>query len=417
MSIYDNALKIPLPRYLQEHKDEILHVFDHTRGSNYDPNSWQEYFQNDHIVSNDLSKIIKRYPARITRKDVSHFAHVARSGGYKELKRLFLACMIWGWGEGGKYKQGLKNTKAALSDSGLREVLTKTVELISDGHVSEAYKGFKLRGCRSAFFTKFFYFVGQEYDVKPLPLIRDKHVMNFLEFLSKDEGWNSSICARILERKEKGYIQYICSMDDWAKELGCSADNIEYFIFKEDKEGTSLRKHRREKNMGRKCQSAREMNTTWLTQAKEFSQQHGLTGDSRIIEDMEWPPSWRLSKGGNGNKPGWWFRRAIQGNYILLWEYHGIKELPEDWSNPPRFKKALMDYLHTSEGKAWRERNKPSWLGHPSSEQQPVTPLGPRESITISLSTEQKAQLEKMAVERGVDAPTLALIWILDHLR
>jgi len=239
MSICDDMLKIPLPPYLQGRKEEILHIFDKASGSNYNPEAWRNYFRGNPGVSKDLNTIIGKCPTTISRKDVRYFAGRARSGGYEDLRRLFLACMIWGWGKGGKYKRGFRNTEAALSDPRLREVLEGTVDRTSGGNISEAYKEFKLAGCRSAFFTKFLYFLGSEYDVKPLPLIRDKHVMNFLSFLSKREQWDLSICARILEKKEKGYIQYVCSVDDCAKELCCPADNIEYFMFKQDKEGRS----------------------------------------------------------------------------------------------------------------------------------------------------------------------------------
>lgn len=260
MSVCDHVLSIPLPQYLQEHKEQILHIFDNASGWDYNAKMWQQHFAHDTVVTNDLNKIVKKCPTRISRSDVRYFATKACSGGYEELRTLFLACMIWGWGRGGKYQRGFKNTEAALSDSRLEGLLKKSVEEINNARIEQAYNGFKLDGCGSAFFTKFFYFVGQGYGVNPLPLIRDAHVTNFLRFLSKQEEWGSSVCASILEEKEKGYIQYICSVDNWRKNLSCSADNIEYFMFKK---GRKLREHVTGKTGRQNTLGVEGMNKRW----------------------------------------------------------------------------------------------------------------------------------------------------------
>ena len=243
MSICDNMPKIPLPRYLREHGDEIQHIFDNA-GKNadtwhYDASVWQKEFKDNSEVSDDLSEITKKYPDRITRSHVQSYARKIRPGSYQGIRRLFLACMIWGYGPD---PNGQANTKLALSAPRLKAVLEKSVERIKNTQIKKAYEGFELAGCGPAFFTKFFYFVGHEYHIKPLPLILDSHVANFLRFLGSGEGWGLSLFAKTglkgyIKRYSKGYMQYICSMDNWAKELGCyAADNIEYFMYKKDKE-------------------------------------------------------------------------------------------------------------------------------------------------------------------------------------
>lgn len=252
MNVRDDTQKIPLPRYLQEHREEILHVFKtrirNTRGWGYDAKAWRSVFADNPAVNDDLSKIIdkcEKCSGRITRRHVQSFACKIRSGNYPEIRRLFLACMIWGYGPD---PNGPDNTKLALSDPRLEAVLEKSVERIKNTRIKEAYEGFTLRDCRSAFFTKFFYFVGKEYNIEPLPLILDSHVANFLEFLGKQEGWDISTFVEVNNRKKngrissieeypEGYIQYICSMHDWATKLGCPADdNIERFMYCKDKE-------------------------------------------------------------------------------------------------------------------------------------------------------------------------------------
>ncbi|MGD0794287.1 MAG: hypothetical protein ABR958_01660 [Dehalococcoidales bacterium] len=239
MSICDGIKKIPLPRYLKEYSEEILHIKfdkDDSLGQDYNPKKWQREFTGDPSVTDDLKRIRQKCPVKISRSDVAHFAQETQSGGYPELKRLFLACMIWGYGQ---HDTGLTNTSKTLSDPRLRAVLEKSLERIKKTQIREAYQAFNLKGCGPAFFTKFFYFVGKEYNVKPLPLILDSHVANFLEFLSKQTTWELSLFAKrsqkgFVKRHTEGYIQYICSMDNWSMKLGCAADTIEYFMYKRD---------------------------------------------------------------------------------------------------------------------------------------------------------------------------------------
>lgn len=399
MNVCDDMIKLPLPRYLQEHKTEILHIFDNATGWDYNPEGWQSNFADDPIVSGDLSRIIGKCPDKICRADVRYFARQARYGDYPELKRLFLACMIWGYGAD---PNGLSNVKLAFSDSGrLREVLEKSVGRIKSAQIKEAYEEFDLKGCKSPFFTKFFYFVGQGWEVKPpLPLILDKHVRNFLEFLSKDEqkGWHISIFEGA-----KGYIQYACSMNDWAQQLNCPADNIEYFMYLKDKEKYRSKRH---------LQGV-EMSGTWqgftAKQAEVFSRKSGYTDEVNIIEKMEKPVDWAKSP----------FSYAKRGNYVLMWQWKGEKNYPmgrkpsENWliHRIERF----WEYIEkTSEGKDWRRKYGPKWLGD---EATATSETGTTESVQIALSTERMNQLRRLAGELDVDIVTLVKMWVLEHLR
>ena len=74
MIIYNDIINIPLPRYLQMHKDKILHVFDNTSGWDYNSKAWQQWFADDSVVRGDLDKIIEKCPNKISRADVRYFA-------------------------------------------------------------------------------------------------------------------------------------------------------------------------------------------------------------------------------------------------------------------------------------------------------------------------------------------------------
>ena len=229
--------KVPLPKYLRDHGEEILQAFGNASRQSYDAEAWRSYFASDSVISSDLNEIAEKCPKEIGRGDVGYFARETRSRSFPEIRRLFLACMIWGYGVD---PNGPYNTKLSLSDPRAEEVLRNTVSRISNSQIKGAYEELDLVGCRPAFFTKFFYFVGKECAVKPLPLILDRHVANFLRFLDEEEGWRLSLFAKTgrtgyVKRYPKGYVQYIHSMDDWAKALGCPADNIEYFMYDQDR--------------------------------------------------------------------------------------------------------------------------------------------------------------------------------------
>lgn len=331
-----------------------MHIFDNARGSGYSPARWREHFRNDPRVSSDLTIITERCPRRIRRDDVRYFAGKSRSGGYDDLRRLFLASMIWGWGRGGKRKEGLKNTEAALSDPALRRMLESAAERIKKAQIEEAYTGFKLKGCRRAFFTKFFYFVGQEWAVSPLPLILDSYVEEFLGCLGRKEGWNKSIF-----RGAQGYVQYVNSVDEWAKGLGCPADYLEYFMFKRQK-GESAPKERGREDKVAKLRDSRDRH--WKL-AVEHCHTNNLDAECAKIGDMDDIANWRVTNAATGTLRNGYFKRAWRGNCVILW---GVKRVgvPQGWNKGYRItdatcEKEMLLYLGTSTGQAWYQRNGP----------------------------------------------------------
>lgn len=170
-------------------------------------------------------------------------------------------------------------------------------------------------------------------------------------------------------------------------------------------------------DMTGRIRKAAGVHTAWVEQAREFSLGKGLTSEVAIIDDMDWPAGWDLPKGGNGGKPHWWFRQAILGNYKLMWEYKDSGR-PSECPDVSRFDRGLCAYIRTPAGSAWLTRNCPPWIKPPKpplgESSTPVAPPPP--PITISLPSEQKAHLEKLAVEWEIDAPALARIWILERL-
>lgn len=222
---------LKIPKRLLESRQEILIGFSNAPGTDYDKDWWQIYLEGN----SDLEKISLRFPNCIRRYDIELLSREAASGGYPEVRRLFLACMIWGWGNRGR---GMQNTADMLAFEGLETLLMKTVSLVGIGRVVEAYNRSHLPYCGPAFFTKFFYFIGLGTKTNPLPLILDARVAKSLEMLGKEEGWDLSIFSQMNKNKDyirrypEGYRRYVESMDKWARELACRADAIEYFLFR-----------------------------------------------------------------------------------------------------------------------------------------------------------------------------------------
>lgn len=425
MNICDDVLTIPLPHYLQQHKDEIIHIFNGASIGSYNSQRWQEHFKDNNEVSNDLVEIIKRCSEKISRTDVGHFAIKARNRNYDDLRRLFLACMIWGWGKRGI---GLSNTKTAILDPELKTVLKNAVARIKKGQIQLAYEEFELKGCKSAFFTKFFYFLGKTYGIEPLPLILDSRVAAFLRFLSKEEGWDLSLFAKTgrkgyVRLYSEGYIQYVCSMNSWAEQIGCPPDNLEYFMYKEDKKQGNLKQNnKRREIMGGKL---KESKRKWLKNARRFCQENKRVNECAIIDEMERPLNWNLSKQGVNGKPKWWFNpRAAKGNFLLLWEARGISDRPNNWEDPVKGVEAIKDYItNTPEGKSWVKNNKPdwipeNWLSNSSVVQSQQTAQATTQNqITINLSKKYYDKLEEIAQECDTDINTFASILLVIQLR
>ena len=99
--------------------------------------------------------------------------------------------------------------------------------MIAENRIEEAYNGFCLDRCGSAFFTKFFYFAGFGRGLPRYPLILDTNVRESLRSFADADLVNAS------RWNPPGYIRYVGAMHEWAQELKCEAHNIELFLFSE----------------------------------------------------------------------------------------------------------------------------------------------------------------------------------------
>jgi hypothetical protein len=188
----------------------------------YYAETWKRHLGKDE----GLERLIQSCPRQVTRGDLFKMAVAAKdSGEGRDLCRLFVGVMAWGYGTGGR---GAWRTAKMIATPGYMELIKRTFDQIIEGKILESYRGFLLNWCGPAYFTKYFYFIGRGCGVSGYPLILDSRVKNALEIIGidlrqfvKPSGWYP-----------EGYYRYVQAMHEWAGDLGCDADQIEYFLFK-----------------------------------------------------------------------------------------------------------------------------------------------------------------------------------------
>ena len=171
----------------------------------------------------------------ITRGDL--FAMAREADAAERLQVLFVASMVWGYGEVG---YGAWRSRAALEAPQLGEQLEMLAAKLLSGDLVGACRAVSIPRVGPAFYTKFFYFLCRG-RVQRFPLILDTVLMNaFEQLLGLDVGDYAKVTRKhgrvtsILAWPE-GYQRYVEQMHDWADALDCTADQIELFLFQTQK--------------------------------------------------------------------------------------------------------------------------------------------------------------------------------------
>jgi hypothetical protein len=97
--------------------------------------------------------------------------------------------------------------------------------------------------------------------------------------------------------------------------------------------------------------------------------------------------------------------------FILMWEQNGKTGWPKPTNTPEPSKEAVREYLQTGEGKEWQKRHPDMpwlmWVAEAS-----ATHSQAIAEITISLPSDQRTVLEKLAREWGINESAAARILI-----
>jgi hypothetical protein len=233
----DNSKMKNIPPLLLEHVNEIKSIDPSTQKIKYKLGHWTKRLGEDV----DLYHIAHRFPGCITRQSVFELSKEAsKTTELTPKRRLFLASMIFGFGTVG---YGGYRTAEMFKSPLASFMIENTFELIRFGYLEEAYLKFSLPWCGTAFYTKYFYFIGYGINSLPMPLILDTNVARGLEerllldvtqyaIVNRDSDGHIGNIARPFWN---GYWKYILDLNDWAEEIGCSPDNIEIFLFQQGK--------------------------------------------------------------------------------------------------------------------------------------------------------------------------------------
>ena len=143
------------------------------------------------------------------------------------IKELFVKIMMWG--SGTTNGRGPRYTSKALKESELVAVLIKVRELLLSSRISDAYDLHRrIPGVGPSFHTKLLWVIGSDIEnLSPRPLILDDVVWKGLKAI----GWNSRKAAGT-NRRGKRYEAYLKACEVLASEKECTAEEIEYSLFK-----------------------------------------------------------------------------------------------------------------------------------------------------------------------------------------
>ena len=176
----------------------------------------------------ELDYIYSVFPNKISRGNIVALSKEAvETCDIGDIRKLFLATMIWGYGTTG---YGPWRTAEMFSTRNFSYMIENAFNLVLRNRILDAYTQFNIKRCGPPYFTKYLYFIGYGAGLDLYPLILDTRVWEALRdrveidttlFVKKSTWWYP-----------EGYLRYVRTMHHWAATLNCEAHNIEYLLFK-----------------------------------------------------------------------------------------------------------------------------------------------------------------------------------------
>ena len=96
---------IRLPNYLREHSSEIHALLGKAQSRSFDDkqkNQWLRFFQDNSVIHDEIKYIFNKFNGRITRENLADLARETRNNSWPDIRRFYLATMMWGWGSRGR---------------------------------------------------------------------------------------------------------------------------------------------------------------------------------------------------------------------------------------------------------------------------------------------------------------------------
>ena len=201
------------------------------------PDIWKKRFPKDA----DVRELAEKFRSGITRAKALSCAPKTKNPTFSELRPLFIATMMWGYGETG---YGPWRTSEMLKSRGIKQALPDACSQIIAGDWEAAKDNCAvIRYCDTPYFTKFLYFVGRRYKTETMPLILDSFVYDELhrcaDELMETVAWHKRnkrgfVGTLRVRKRAKGYALYVQVLNSWAHRLKVEPDQLEYFLFDEN---------------------------------------------------------------------------------------------------------------------------------------------------------------------------------------
>lgn len=194
----------------------------------YKLDGWTKYFPQDA----DFMVFTNRFPSPLARQT---FCEIEQKDA-PNLRQLFFAAMIWGYGTVGT---GAWRTDKMLATLESEAKIESAFELVRQGRVADAYRALNLYWCGPSYISKFLYACGLCSGAMPLPVILDSVVAGTLSALLEKHGHDHREFFKLgkdgmPQYFPEGYERYVLMLNDWARQLHVQADEIELYLFEKD---------------------------------------------------------------------------------------------------------------------------------------------------------------------------------------
>ncbi len=217
-------MSIPIPTYIGMCKPWLqANTVASQPAQIYHGAKWRDSFQDS-----GLDTVLSRHPESITRADLAELGRNVHESGTDPgaLRCFFWGVMLWGWSTAGVGPTRVGNI---LKGEQPFEQLTVAFKWVQQDNLAAAYQvlrtnqAAKIKYFDEAYFSKFLYFAGLGCNLLRYPLILDSKVLASLGALVDPK----SLRAHNLD----SYLNYVTMLHDWADQLGCRADSIEYLLY------------------------------------------------------------------------------------------------------------------------------------------------------------------------------------------
>jgi len=193
---------------------------------------WEAAFSNSEYLLNHIAIVKKALGKDFSRSDL--VALYKDSSSKTETK--FIASMVWG------YEAPLGSKRDARGPWRVLEMFTnphhsecaiQSVTLRTEEEITKAYRLLDktLKQCGPNFFTKHFYFLGKSQGLDFYPLIFDDRVAHGLIKISSSQQSSLDLVRVSAVRTPEAYLKYLAFAKRESERIGCSLDQIEYYLF------------------------------------------------------------------------------------------------------------------------------------------------------------------------------------------